>query len=112
MASFYRNTLFVVASLLPGQPPSDQSAPPTDAVQRLGSARFRHGDGLLDVLFSADGRLLVSLGRDRTAPVWDAHTGRPPRVLPNESGPIPALPLAETAPLPPAPCPPHQPRPA
>ena len=95
MASFYRNTLLCVFSLVPGQPPAEKIAPPAEAVQRLGSARLRHGDGLLDVVYSADGRLLVSLGRDRSVRVWDAATGRPLGLLHNEAGPIHAVALAE-----------------
>jgi WD40 repeat protein len=95
MASFYRNTLLVVAALVPLQARAQTNLPQADTVQRLGSARFRHGDGLLDVQFSADGRLLVSLGRDRTARVWEVPSGRPLRVFHNEAGPIHAMALAE-----------------
>jgi WD40 repeat protein len=95
MASFYRYTLLVVAALVPLQARAQTHLPQADTVQRLGSARFRHGDGLLDVQFSADGRLLVSLGRDRTARVWEVPSGRPLRVFHNEDGPIHAVALAE-----------------
>src|SRR5438105_15064425 len=49
---------------------------PDGATARLGTARLRHGDGISQVLYSADGKWLVSLSRDRTCRVWEADSGR------------------------------------
>ena len=49
---------------------------PDGATARLGTLRLRHGDGVCQVLYSADGKWLVSLSRDRTCRVWDAQSGR------------------------------------
>jgi RNA polymerase sigma factor (sigma-70 family) len=47
---------------------------PDGAVARLGTLRFNHGDGLSGLLYAADGKTVVSVGRER-ARVWDAATG-------------------------------------
>src|SRR5262245_54680932 len=54
---------------------------PEGAVLRLGTIRFRHGDGILAVAVSPDGRRMASVSRDRTACLWDAATGRQLHVL-------------------------------
>ncbi|HVQ14999.1 MAG TPA: toll/interleukin-1 receptor domain-containing protein, partial [Vicinamibacterales bacterium] len=40
------------------------------------AVHIRHEDQIEDINFSADGRLLVTAGKDRIARVWDAETGR------------------------------------
>jgi WD40 repeat protein len=40
-------------------------------VGRLGSLRFRNGDAVGTLAFSADGDLLASGGTDTTVVVWD-----------------------------------------
>ena len=45
-----------------------------------------HREQALSVAFSADGKRLASVSRDPGVRVWDAATGKPERVLPNESG--------------------------
>ncbi|HKB01644.1 MAG TPA: sigma-70 family RNA polymerase sigma factor [Gemmataceae bacterium] len=47
---------------------------PEGAVARLGTVRFNHGDQLRALLYSPDGKTLVSIGNGR-ARVWDADTG-------------------------------------
>ena len=47
---------------------------PTGAVLRLGTIRFNHGDGLAHLLFTPDGKTIISEGRRRVR-LWDAVTG-------------------------------------
>ncbi|MCZ6691275.1 MAG: WD40 repeat domain-containing protein [Planctomycetota bacterium] len=68
------------------QPPKDQSPKPRldlygdplpeGAIRRLGSLRFRHIGTVLSVDFSPDGKTIASGGRDWTARIWDAQTGK------------------------------------
>jgi WD40 repeat protein len=48
---------------------------PPGAVARLGTMRFRHGNGM-SVAFSADSESLLTFGADRTLRSWDPHSGR------------------------------------
>jgi WD40 repeat protein len=72
--------LGLVAALpLPAAPPRNDchgDPLPEGAVARLGTTRLRHSDGVYRVVYSADGKKLASLSRDRTVRVWDAATGR------------------------------------
>jgi RNA polymerase sigma factor (sigma-70 family) len=47
---------------------------PDGAVARLGTVRFNHGDNLRVLLYTPDGKSVVSVGNG-TARVWDAETG-------------------------------------
>ncbi len=58
---------------------------PRGAIQRLGTVRFRHGNTIIGLALSPDGKTLASVGGDyeqRTITFWEAHTGRPLRSLP------------------------------
>ena len=74
------SALLVVAVLpLPGAPPRTDchgDPLPEGAVARMGTTRLRHSDGVCHVAYSADGKLLASLSRDRTLRVWEAASGR------------------------------------
>jgi WD40 repeat protein len=48
---------------------------PEGALRRLGTMRFRHGNGA-NVAFSADGKNLLTCGGDRTIRTWDAVSGK------------------------------------
>src|SRR5262249_25392657 len=48
---------------------------PTHVLARLGTGRFRHGTRCMQVSFSPDGKMLISLGNDRRLRLWDAKTG-------------------------------------
>jgi RNA polymerase sigma factor (sigma-70 family) len=54
---------------------------PADAVARLGTVRFNHGDGLRVVRYLPDGNSLVSVGNG-WARVWDVETGAEIRQFP------------------------------
>jgi RNA polymerase sigma factor (sigma-70 family) len=47
---------------------------PPDAVARLGTIRFNHGDGLSSLHYSPDGKTIVSYGGGMVR-LWDADTG-------------------------------------
>ncbi len=49
---------------------------PDHARARLGSNGFRHGDLANQVLYSRDGKTLITLGWKRVVGIWDAATGR------------------------------------
>jgi WD40 repeat protein len=53
---------------------------PDEAIARIGTTRFRHGDNIFSVAFAADGKRLLSFGVGGIR-VWDAATGREQRHL-------------------------------
>lgn len=48
---------------------------PPGVVRRLGTVRLRHGGPVRSVVFTADGRGLLSAGADRSVALWDTATG-------------------------------------
>ncbi len=72
------------------QPPAPQPGPPdahgdplpsAAALQRFGTVRFRHGDKILCLAYSPDGKILAAGGGTDPVRLWDAETGKPIRVL-------------------------------
>jgi RNA polymerase sigma factor (sigma-70 family) len=49
---------------------------PPDALARLGTIRWRHGDTVSALVFSSDGNRLASASFDGTARVWETATGK------------------------------------
>jgi WD40 repeat protein len=58
-----------------------QESLPKGALQRIGAARFRTGDGILSLAYSADGKYLASGGRNDVVRLWNAETGQLVRVF-------------------------------
>ncbi|HEV3341000.1 MAG TPA: hypothetical protein VG125_11605, partial [Pirellulales bacterium] len=58
---------------------------PDGAVARIGTTRFRHGDFIPSLAFTADGKRVLSYGLD-SVHVWDTATGRELRRLSAEPG--------------------------
>jgi WD40 repeat protein len=58
---------------------------PPGALARLGTTRFRVGDGVQALAFSPDGKSLASGSRDHTVRVWDASTGKESQRLPDHN---------------------------
>jgi WD40 repeat protein len=65
--------------------PKSEATPRTDlngdplpelALARFGSARLRHGDVVTGLLFSGDGKTIVSASRDRTIRFWNSTSGK------------------------------------
>jgi RNA polymerase sigma factor (sigma-70 family) len=54
---------------------------PDGAVARLGTSRFNHGNNVVGVAFTPDGKGLVSFGGDGFVRVWDPSSGRLERSL-------------------------------
>jgi WD40 repeat protein len=71
-------TSLLLIAPLGATPPQDCHGDPlpNGALARMGTTRLRHADGIGHVLYSPDGKFLVSLSRDRTCRVWDADSGR------------------------------------
>ena len=59
---------------------SPQQAKPTDlpagTTARMGSAQFRHGEAIFFIAYTADGKQIVTAGRDKAIRLWDRATGR------------------------------------
>jgi len=53
----------------------DDEPLPKEALARVGSTRFRHGDIVTSMAYSPDGKWVASASRDGTARVWDSKTG-------------------------------------
>jgi WD40 repeat protein len=49
---------------------------PTGAIARLGTVRWRHGQGTIFVSFLPDGKRLLTIGIDETVRQWDVATGK------------------------------------
>ena len=58
-----------------------EKLPAKDALRRIGTVRFRHGDGVLSLAYSPDGKILASGGRNEPIHIWDAATGQLLRLL-------------------------------
>jgi len=56
--------------------PSKTTDLPAGATARLGSAQFRHGEAVFFIGYTADGKHIVTAGRDQTIRLWDRETGR------------------------------------
>jgi RNA polymerase sigma factor (sigma-70 family) len=59
----------------PGKDQQGDPLPP-GALARMGTARLRHGDAIVALAVSPDGKSLVSQSYDRTVRVWDLATGK------------------------------------
>src|SRR5262245_38280620 len=110
MSSPLRRLLLVVACLLSagavvrGEPPAAAKAPaepapvqrfdangcplPAGAISRLGSLRLRHGGSVTNLLYTRDGKGLVSAGGEATVRLWDPDTGKELRRFEGHEAPV------------------------
>jgi len=65
----------------PGVQASEDKLPPK-ALQRFGTAKFRHGSRILSLAYSPNGRILAAGGGDDPIRLWDVDTGVMQRALP------------------------------
>src|SRR5438128_459518 len=61
---------------------ADDDPLPKDALSRVGTVRFRTGDGILCLAYSPDGKTIASGGRNDPVRLWNAETGELLRTLP------------------------------
>src|SRR5437870_11778009 len=60
---------------------ADDDPLPKDALSRVGTVRFRTGDGILCLAYSPDGKTIASGGRNDPVRLWNAETGELIRTL-------------------------------
>lgn len=61
----------------PAPPPgAEAEALPARAIQRLGTARLRHGSRILCLAYAPNGRILAAGGGDDPVRLWDTETGK------------------------------------
>src|SRR5215831_11722185 len=70
--------LLIPGALLGEEPRVDRYGDPlpAGAIARLGTVRWRHGDGASFVAFLPGGKEVLSVGRDEFVRIWDAATGK------------------------------------
>jgi WD40 repeat protein len=70
--------LLIPGALLGEEPRVDRYGDPlpAGAIARLGTVRWRHGDGASFVAFLPGGKEVLSVGRDEFVRFWDAATGK------------------------------------
>jgi len=49
---------------------------PEGATARMGTTQFRHGDAVFFIAYAANGKNLITAGRDNTIRMWDRTSGR------------------------------------
>jgi RNA polymerase sigma factor (sigma-70 family) len=59
---------------------------PPNALVRMGTVRFRHGDQIEGIALAPDGRTLAAASRDQTVRIWNVVTGQELRRLPGHEG--------------------------
>jgi RNA polymerase sigma factor (sigma-70 family) len=55
---------------------ADDDAPPAGAVVQMGSRRLCHPTGIIALAYSSDGKMVASLGMDRSLRLWSTTDGR------------------------------------
>jgi WD40 repeat protein len=65
----------------PGPPDAHGDPLPAAALKRFGTVRFRHGDKILCLAYSPDGKILAAGGGTDPVRLWDAQTGKEIRQL-------------------------------
>jgi len=64
-----------VAAALPSRLDGSGDPLPPEALARIGSIRWRHGNAITFVTYALDGKAVVSASKDGTIRVWNAQTG-------------------------------------
>ena len=76
--------VLLVASSATAEPRVDRHGDPLpkDALLRIGTVRLRHAASLMSVVFTPDGKTIISASVHDSVRLWDAATGAPKGVLP------------------------------